>query len=54
MSDGADWRQQQELEERQRRTIEALQRVDRGLATHEDVMFLAEELGVSTYMKEAA
>lgn len=51
----ADWRQQQELEEeRERRTLEALQRVDNGLATHEDVLFLASELGVTFKQKEIA
>jgi hypothetical protein len=54
MDDG-DYRQQQEAEEeRMMETIEVLNRVDRGLATHDDVEFLAAELGLSTKIKEAA
>lgn len=54
MSDG-DERQQQELEEeRERLTLEALARVDCGTATHEDVVFLAGELGLSTKVREVA
>lgn len=52
---GADWRQQQELEEeREQKTIEALARADRGMATHEDIEFLASELGISIKQVEAA
>jgi hypothetical protein len=48
VNDG-DERQQQELEEeRERLTLEALARVDTGLATHDDVLFLASELGLTT------
>lgn len=44
---GPDFRQQQELEEeRMALSLEALHRVDRGLATHDDVLFLASELGL--------
>jgi hypothetical protein len=54
MDDG-DYRQQQELEEeRMLHTIEVLERIDNGLATHEDVEFLASELGLSTFVREAA
>lgn len=54
VSDG-DERQQQELEEeRERLTLEALDRVDRGTATHQDVEFLASELGVRQHIKEVA
>ena len=53
--DGADFRQQQELEEeREQRTVEALARADRGMATHEDIAFLASELGISIKQLEAA
>lgn len=52
MSDG-DERQQQELEEeRMQRTLEALTRVDNGTATHDDMTFLASELGVSQHIKQ--
>jgi hypothetical protein len=52
---GADWQQQAELEaEREQRTIEALARADRGQATHEDIEFLAGELGISIKQLEAA
>ena len=52
---GADYRQQQELqEERETLTLEALERVDNGMATHEDVLFLAGELGITYKRKEAA
>jgi hypothetical protein len=52
---GADFWQQKELEEeRERLTLEALQRVDQGLATHDDVVFLARELGISIKQLEAA
>lgn len=52
---GADFRQQQELEEeRQQRAIESLQRVDHGTATHDDVLFLAAELGLTERIKEVA
>ncbi len=54
MEDG-DYRQQQELEEeRMQRTLEALRRVDQGIATHDDTEFLAAELGVAQYIKEVA
>ncbi len=54
VSDG-DERQQQEIEEeRQYRTLEALQRVDSGMATHDDVLFLAAELGLTAHMREVA
>lgn len=50
-----DYRQQQELEEeRMRETEDVLRRVDSGLATHDDVEFLARELGVPLKHKEAA
>lgn len=46
MSDD-DMRQQQELEaERMRRGIDVLQRVDRGTTTHDDLLYLAAELGL--------
>lgn len=51
----ADYRQQQELEEeRLQKTLESLHRVDNGTATHQDVEFLAAELGVRHYIKEVA
>jgi hypothetical protein len=54
VNDG-DYRQQQQLEEeRLQRTLEALNRVDRGTATHDDVTFLASELGVQQHIKEVA
>lgn len=52
-----DYRQQQELdEEREIRTLDALRRVDQGIADHKDVEFLASELGIDPkhITKEAA
>jgi hypothetical protein len=50
-----NWRWQQELEEeREQKTLEALDRVDKGLATHTDVEFLASELGLTARLKHAA
>jgi hypothetical protein len=55
MMDDCDERWQQELEqERMEKTLEALERVDRGLATHDDAEFLASELGLSAFVKQAA
>ena len=54
MSDD-DFRWQQEAEEeREQKTLESLARVDQGLATHDDALFLASELGLSTRLRKAA
>ena len=48
-----DYRQQQELEEeREQRTLETLRRVDHGMATHDDMLLLASELGLSSQIKQ--
>ena len=48
-----DFRMQQELEEeRMMRSLKVLRRVDRGMATHDDVMFLASELGLTTEFQQ--
>lgn len=45
---GPDFRMQQELEEeRMALSLEILQRIERGVATHADMIFLASELGLS-------
>lgn len=50
-----NWRWQQELEEeREQRTLEALDRIDKGHQTHDDVEFLASELGVKLTQRRAA